>query len=179
MALVVFLRGVNVGGHKRFRPSLLARELKQYDVVNIGAAGTFVVRRPGSRTRFRAALLRSLPFATEVVVCDGHDLVRLATDHPFGREPASPEVVRFVTILARPGAAPTALPVVFPKEGPWLVRLIAARDQFVLGLYRRHMKTIGYLDQAGRLFRGPATTRNWNTIMAIVSILQGGAKNAP
>ena len=44
MALVVFLRGVNVGGHKTFRPSLVANELSDFDVVNVGAAGTFVVR---------------------------------------------------------------------------------------------------------------------------------------
>src|SRR5213595_2123968 len=67
MALVVFLRGVNVGGHRTFRPSILARELSDYDVVNVGAAGTFVVRRPGSRAKFRAALLRKLPFETVVV----------------------------------------------------------------------------------------------------------------
>ena len=57
MALVVFLRGVNVGGHKRLRPSILAKELSHYDVVNVGAAGTFVVRKPGSRAKFRAELL--------------------------------------------------------------------------------------------------------------------------
>ena len=44
MALVVFLRGVNVGGHKTFRPAALARELAALDLVNVGAAGTFVVR---------------------------------------------------------------------------------------------------------------------------------------
>lgn len=49
MALVVFLRGVNVGGHRTFRPRDLARKLRDYDVVNVGAAGTFVVRQPGSR----------------------------------------------------------------------------------------------------------------------------------
>ncbi len=53
MAVVVFLRGVNVGGHRTFRPSLLAKELHDYDVVNVGAAGTFVVRKPG---RSQAAL---------------------------------------------------------------------------------------------------------------------------
>ncbi len=47
MALIVFLRGVNVGGHRTFRPSMLARELSDYDVVNVGAAGTFIVRKPG------------------------------------------------------------------------------------------------------------------------------------
>jgi hypothetical protein len=45
MALVVFLRGVNVGGFRTFRPSILARELSDYDAVNVGAAGAFVVRR--------------------------------------------------------------------------------------------------------------------------------------
>ena len=56
MALIVFLRGVNVGGHRTFRPSILARELSDYDVVNVGAAGTFVVRKP-SGAKFRSALL--------------------------------------------------------------------------------------------------------------------------
>jgi hypothetical protein len=74
MALVVFLRGVNVGGHRTFRPSILARELSGYDVVNVGAAGTFVVRKPGSsRAKFRTALLRKLPFEAEIVLCEGRD----------------------------------------------------------------------------------------------------------
>jgi len=38
MALVVFLRGINVGGHRTFRPSLLAKELAKFDIVNIGRA---------------------------------------------------------------------------------------------------------------------------------------------
>jgi uncharacterized protein (DUF1697 family) len=58
MALVVFLRGINVGGHRTLRPSTLAAELSRYDVENVGAAGTFVVRKPGARAAFRAALLR-------------------------------------------------------------------------------------------------------------------------
>src|SRR2546421_10434339 len=103
VALVVFLRGVNVGGHRTFRPSILARELSDYDVVNVGAAGTFVVRKPGSRAKFRAALLRKLPFEAEVVLCDGRDLIRRETENPFGPEPSRPDVVRFVSILSRAG----------------------------------------------------------------------------
>ena len=30
MALVIFLRGVNVGGHKAFQPSALAREMASF-----------------------------------------------------------------------------------------------------------------------------------------------------
>jgi hypothetical protein len=43
MALIVFFRGINVGGHRAFRPSVLAKELGLYDAVNVGAAGTLVV----------------------------------------------------------------------------------------------------------------------------------------
>jgi uncharacterized protein (DUF1697 family) len=187
MALVVFLRGVNVGGHRTFRPSILARELSEFDVVNVGAAGTFVVRNPGSRAKFRAALVRKLPFEAHIVLCDGRDLMRLETENPFGSQPSSsgqlspgpsssglssPDVVRFVSILSKAGGVGASLPVAFPSEGEWLVRVIACEGQFVFGQYRRHMKTIGYLGQIDRLYGVPATTRNWNTIVAILRILK-------
>jgi len=172
MALVVFLRGVNVGGHRTFRPSVLAEKLRQYDVINVGAAGTFIVRKPGSRTRFCAELRRKLPFEATVVVCDGRDLIRLETENPFGTESSGSEVVRFVSILSRAGGLRATLPVAFPAEGDWLVRVITSKGQFVFGMYRRHMKTIGYLGQIDKLFGVPATTRNWNTILAIVRLLK-------
>jgi uncharacterized protein (DUF1697 family) len=176
MALVVFLRGVNVGGHRTFRPSVLARELSNYDVVNVGAAGTFVVRKSGSRAKFRSALLARLPFEAEVILCDGRDLLRLETEHPFGPNPSPPDVVRFVSILSKAGAVRASLPVSLPSEGPWLVRVIACQGQFVLGMYRRHMKTIGYLGQIDKLYGAPATTRNWNTISAILRILKAARR---
>jgi uncharacterized protein (DUF1697 family) len=176
MPLVVFLRGVNVGGHRTFRPSILARELSEFDVVNIGAAGTFIVRKPQSRAKFRAALLPKLPFKADVMLCDGRDLLRLETHHPFGPQPSPPDIVRFVSILPKKGAVRSTLPVSFPEDGQWLVRVIACEGQFVFGMYRRHMKTIGYLGQIDKLYGAPATTRNWNTIAAILRILQGDRK---
>src|SRR5215207_10239209 len=122
MALIVFLRGVNVGGHKTFRPSLLAKELSDYDVVNVGAAGTFVVRKPGSRAKFRAALLQKLPFETEIMLCDGRDLIRLEAENPFATEPSRPDIVRFVSVLSKAGGVQPSLPIRFPPDGEWLVR---------------------------------------------------------
>ncbi len=151
---------------------MLARELSAYDVVNVGAAGTFVVRKPSTRGAFRAALLRKLPFEAVVVLCDGRDLLRLEANNPFGTEPSSPDVVRFVTILAKAGGVRVSLPVKFPADGEWLVRVLASEGQFVFGMYRRHMKTISYLGQVDKLYGVPATTRNWNTIMAILRVLK-------
>jgi uncharacterized protein (DUF1697 family) len=173
MALVVFLRGVNVGGHRSFRPSALAQSLSAYDVVNIGAAGTFVVRKPGARSRFVAALRAELPFETQVMICDGRDIARLETDHPFGRAPSKADVVRFVSVFSRTAPQQAPIPLALPDGDQWLVRLIAANGQFVFGEYRRHMKTIGYLGRIDKLFGAAATTRNWNTIQSIVRVLEG------
>jgi uncharacterized protein (DUF1697 family) len=174
MALVVFLRGVNVGGHRTFRPSILAQELCDYDVVNIGAAGTFVVWKPGSLTKFRAELLRKLNFDADIALCEGRDLIALTNDTPFGTKPPSTDVVRFLSILTKTNGLRPSLPVSFPPTGAWLVRLVAYKDQFVFGEYRRHMKTIGYLGQIDNLFGAKVTTRNWNTIKAIIRILEKG-----
>jgi len=176
MALIVFIRGVNVGGHRTFRPSILARELSHYDVVNVGAAGTFVVRKPGSRAKFRAELLRRLPFEAEVVLCDARDLIRLEIDNPFGTEPARPDIVRFVSILSKAGRLRASIPITLPPGREWLLRVIASKNRFVFGMHRRHMKTISYLGQIDKLFGVRATTRNWNTIIAIVRILKDEGK---
>jgi len=178
MALVVFLRGINVGGHRRFRPSILAQELSGFDAVNVGAAGTLVIRRPGPLAKFRAELVRKLPFQAEVALCDGRELLHLEKENPFGIEPTRPNKVRFVSILSKAGRCTTAIPFALPPDGEWFVRVIASNKRFVCGEYRRHMKTIGYLGQIDKLFGATATTRNWNTILAVVGILKSSVKKA-
>jgi uncharacterized protein (DUF1697 family) len=173
MALIVFLRGINVGGHRTFRPRVLARELGAYDVVNVGAAGTLVVRKPGSRLEFFAELRRRLPFEAKVAYCDGRDLVRLEMENPFGsEEPSGPEVVRFVSILSKAGRGQVSYPIALPEDGDWFVRIIGSKGRLVFGVYRRHMKTIGYLGRIDELFGAPATTRGWNTILSVLRILK-------
>jgi uncharacterized protein (DUF1697 family) len=172
MALVVFLRGINVGTHRTFRPSLLARELSAYKVVNVGAAGTFVVRRPGACAKFLAELRGKLPFEAEVAFCDGSDLVRLEAANPFAAERSSSDVVQFVSVLSKTGREKPSLPITIPQTGEWFVRIIGAQDRLVFGVYRRHMKTIRHLGQIDELFGRPATTRGWNTMLTVLRILK-------
>ncbi len=171
MALVVFLRGVNVGGHRTFRPTRLAEQLKHLDVVNVGAAGTFVVRRPITQTLLRAELIRRLPFDTEIMICEGRAIAGLVSGNPFAGHPVRPGIVRFVSVLSgRPRLAPST-PVRLPPSGTWLLKILARDGRFVFGMYRRHMKVIGYLGTLDRLFGVRVTTRNWNTISAIATVL--------
>lgn len=173
MALVVFLRGINVGGHRRFRPSVLAGELGAYEVVNVGAAGTLVVRKPGSRAKFMAELRRRLAAGAMVAWCEGRDLIGLERDDPFEGVPERAGFVRFVSILTKRGRHKVALPVAIPAGGEWRVRVLGAKGRLVYGVYRRQMKTIGYLGEIDRVFGAKATTRSWSTILAVVRILRG------
>ena len=175
MALVVLLRGLNVGGHRSFRPSRLAEQLQHLDAVNIGAAGTFVIRQPVSRAQLRAEFARRLPFDAEIMICQGREIVRLMSHDFFSGHPVRPDVVRFVSVLSRlPRSAP-GLPMQRPTGGKWLLKVLARDGRFVFGLYRRHMKVIGYLGTLDRLFGVPVTTRNWTTITAIRKVLDNRA----
>src|SRR5262249_5206909 len=131
-----------------------------------------VVRKPGARIKFRAELLKKLPFETLIVLCEGRALLSLETRSPFGPEPSRTGVVRFVSILSRAGRFSGPLPLTFPSGGEWLLRVIGTENRFVFGEYRRHMKTISYLGQIDTLFGVPATTRSWNTILSLLRILK-------
>jgi uncharacterized protein (DUF1697 family) len=216
MASVVFLRAVNVGGANRCQPALIARQLAKFGVVNIGAVGTFVVRKDVSESALRAAIAKKLPFKCEILICPARDIIKLvrqwtdspwrASKDPFSRQrsrreprdvdgkaregsrigrranqPSSPNIVRFVSVLAkRPGIRSDLhqtsqlppLPLSLPSNDDWLLKIIAIQDRFVLGLYRRQMKAISYLGQIEKRLGVPATTRNWNTIEKVAKILR-------
>jgi uncharacterized protein (DUF1697 family) len=172
VALVVLLKGVNVGGHRTFRPSRLATQLQRFDVVNVGAAGTFIVRKTVSRTRLRAAIARRLPFQADIMICDGREILRFVDDNPFGDERLAVDIVRFVSVLAKSRRASARLPLTLPPRGRWSLKVLECRRHFVFGLYRREMKAIGYLGQLEKAFGVSVTTRNWNTMLAIARILR-------
>ncbi len=175
MALVVLLRGVNVGGHRTFRPAALAKELEHLGAVNIGAAGTFVIRGRVGRTELRAELAGRLPFNTEIVICEGRDILRLVSHGAAALPPAPTGIVRFVSVLVRDPVEKPELPLQIPSRGQWLVRILARDGRLVVGEYRRHMKTISYLGTLDRIFGVPVTTRNWNTMTAIAKAFEARA----
>jgi uncharacterized protein (DUF1697 family) len=172
MPLVVLLKGVNVGGYRTFRPSQLAKQLQRFDVVNIGAAGTFVVRKPVSRTILRGEIARRLPFDADVMICNASEILRLASDDPFAAESSGRLVVPFVSVLSKRPRSVGAMPMNFPSDGEWGVKVLGCQDRLVYGLYRREMKAIGYLGQLEKVFGASVTTRSWSTILSIARVLK-------
>lgn len=137
MALVAFLRGINVGGRRTFRPTVLAKQLRPLGAVNIGAAGTLVVRHPVTLAKLRAELERRLPFDAEIMICQGREIIGLTSQDFFAGHPVRPDIVRFVSVLSRRPSSAPQLPMRLPSHGKWLVKVLAVDGRFVVGLYRR------------------------------------------
>lgn len=172
MASVVFLRAVNVGGTNRCQPALIAKHLAKLDIVNIGAVGTFVVRENVSESDLRHAIAKQLPFKCEIMICPARDLIKLAAKDPFLKQPSGPDIIRFVSVTTKRLSASPPVLLSLPSDDDWLLKIIAIQDQFVLGLYRRQMKAISYLGKIEKRLGVPVTTRNWNTIEKVVTVLR-------
>jgi uncharacterized protein (DUF1697 family) len=167
------MRGVNVGGHKAFRPSLLAKELAHLGVINVGAAGTFVVPGNVAPKAIRAEFLERLPFEAELMICRGSDVLDLVASEPF---PSAKDLRRFVSVISRRPGKPPRLPLCQPAGDRWEVKVIAVSGAFALSLWRRLGKS--FVDPNAVVEKGfglSATTRNWNTIVKICEILEAHA----
>ena len=176
MALVVLLRGVNVGGHRTFRPSVMAKTLS-FGAISIGAAGTFVIRKPVARMKLRAEIARRLPFDADVMICEGSEILRLASSDPFAGQPSGSAILQFVGVMAK--RKHLSVPLVMPPAGAWKLKIVGVHGRIVLGVCRREMKAITYLGQLDKIVGVPVTTRSWNTILTIARTLKGGATMAP
>jgi len=174
VAAVVFMRGVNVGGHKPFRPAAFASELSAFEVVNIGAAGTFIVRKKVSQATLRAEFLRRLPVEAEFMICPAPDLVALMSADPFARVDSVRDARRFVSVLAtRPSTTPR-FPLTHPAGKAWQVKLVGLHGRFVLSLWRRMGKAMVYPNEVvEKELAISATTRNWDTLSKIHELLRG------
>lgn len=171
MASVVFLRAVNVGRINRCQPAVIARDLAEFGVVNIGAVGTFVVREPISDSALRTAIATRLPFKCEIMICSAQEVIELAAKDPFAEQPSGPNITRFVSVLATPPRNSLPVPFHLPSEDKWLLKIIARRGRFLLGVYHREMKAISGLGKIEKQLGVPVTTRNWNTFERVLKVL--------
>lgn len=167
MTLVLFMRAVNVGGHQVFRPSLLAKELAHFGVINLGAAGTFVIPGPIAQKTLRAEVQKRLPFPAELMICTAREVVDLVSAEPFPTS-AGPDVRRFVSVLGKRLARRPALPLADADGGRWQVKIVALVGKFALSLYRRlGPRVVDLNGLVEKHFAVGATTRSWNTMLKI------------
>ena len=172
MHWVVLLRGVNVGGANKCKPAVIAKELTTFGLINVGAAGTFVVQEDVEEATLRSAIAQKLPFKCEIMICSARDLLRLQPERLFAQHTTGADITRFVSVAHEPLRNAPTVPLSFPSAGEWLLKLVAIQDRFIVGIYRRHMRAITYLGKFEKQLGVPVTTRNWNTIEKVLEIVR-------
>jgi uncharacterized protein (DUF1697 family) len=173
MAHVVFLRAANVGGNNVFRPSQLVLALKHLDVVNIGAAGTFVVRGKTTSAEIHREITERLPFQTTIVIRPGKEILDLVKSDPFRGVEFSKDLRGWVGALAGKPKAKAAFPIAMPPNGPWGVRFDSVSGAFAFGLWQRLPN--GFHIPANIVEKAigvSSTVRWWETFEKIAKVLR-------
>lgn len=160
---VVFLRGVNALGSRVFSPVTLVSELGDLKAVNIGAAGTFIVRAPSTISVIKARFEEALPTDADVIVRSADEIRALLASGA----PASIGGGRiFVSILASGPTTAPQLPI--EKGDPWMVRV----DRIVGGFAVGEKRPVGgrWLDANAVVEHAlgtRATSRVWETLVRV------------
>jgi len=171
---VVFLRAANVGGKNVFRPAQLTAALAHLDVVNVGAAGTFLVRERASAASIRREILSRLKFELEIAIMPAAEILALARSDPFPGVAFSKDLRGWVAVLCRRPSARPALPLAVPTGNSWSVRFDRIEGSFALGLWQRRPSGFLFPNQVVEKALGvPATTRYWETIERLAKLIEG------
>jgi uncharacterized protein (DUF1697 family) len=170
----VFLRAANVGGKNVFRPAQVAADLAHLDVVNVGAAGTFLVRGTASAASIRREILAQVPFDLEISVRPVREILELVRSRPFAGVTFSKDLRGWVAVLAKPPRTKPALPRSVPEGKAWSVRFDRVEGAFALGLSRRRPGVSVFPNKVVEDSLGVrATTRWWETIERIAKLIEG------
>jgi uncharacterized protein (DUF1697 family) len=171
MAHVVFLRAANVGGKNVFRPAQLASALAHLEVVNIGAAGTFVVRAKASAAAIRREILSRLPFEPAMAVRPASEVLALVNGAPFEGQSFSKDLRGWGAVLCGAPKSKPALPLAKPDGKSWSVRFDRVEGVYALGLSHRRPGVSVFPNQVVEAALGvPATTRWWETFVKVAEI---------
>src|SRR5579859_5117000 len=171
---VVLLRGANVGGKNVFKVAPLMKKLAALDIVNLGAAGTFIVRAKVSPARIRRELEAALPFKPRMSIVTAKEIVELVESEPFKNVKFVPHKLRgWAAVLEGPAKARPKLPIEKRPGALWSVRFERVAGRFALGIWRRPAAG-GFVfpsDVVERAMGVSATTRFWETLVRLAALI--------
>lgn len=174
---VVFLRGINVGGHAVIKMADLKAAFEKMGfggVKTVLASGNVIfAARPSDEKALTAEIETGLAKAFKrnisVLLRSLDHLVQLRWSEPFkGIEPA-PGIRLYVTFLSRGARKPAiSIPYAAPGKGLRILRATATEVFSVVDL-EKGKGTPEAMALLEKEFGSDLTTRNWNTVLKIVS----------
>jgi uncharacterized protein (DUF1697 family) len=142
------------------------------EVVNIGAAGTFIVPVRIAPAKLRARIREALSFTPEIMIFPARAILELIESAPFNPHDLVDGARPCVTIMSSVPAGSPKLPLHAPSRADWEVKVQRVSGCAALSLWRPRGKHILYPNAViEKAFGIQGTTRSWSTIEKIGRIL--------
>lgn len=168
MRYAIFLRGINVGGHKTVVMAQLKKSLGALgctDVVTLLNSGNVVLTSKKSPAVIEKDVVKAVGFELEVLVWTAPELAALVASEPFAK--TAPDSKQYVCFVKRP--VTLKLPVRFEKFG--LEAFAGQKQALFLRSFPVPNPRNGYPTELEREV-GPTTTRTWNTVLKVHAAAQ-------
>jgi uncharacterized protein (DUF1697 family) len=169
---VAFLRGINVGGHKKVSMSELKKVFERQgfqDVKTLLASGNVVFHGEEELTRnISGNLEKALGFATQTTVLPFEVIEAIVKSDPFKAVRVTPQIRLYVTFLKEEPKTGLKIPYASDDES---FRIIGLTDKAIFSVV--DLEKTGTADAMNMLekeFGKSITTRNYNTIVRIAKL---------
>jgi uncharacterized protein (DUF1697 family) len=179
LTYIAFLRGINVGGNTLIRMEALKAAFAGMGlrrVRTVLASGNVVfetdqAERGALNQEIQAMLKAAFGFDIAVILRTGAEISALIAADPFKEVAVTPNTRLHVTFLADAPASRLPLPYLSPDRGYGIVRIFDREVCSFVELSAEH-GTPELMKLIEQVFGRQLTTRTWNTIVRIGSLLE-------
>jgi uncharacterized protein (DUF1697 family) len=172
---VAFLRGINVGGNKKVPMAKLKSVLEEFGFKNVRtllASGNVIFESkkdslPSLTKKISATLEEAFSFTIPVILRDADQIEKIAGSDPFKNIIVTKDTRLYVTFLSEEPKSKLKIPYISPDKS---FQILAIKDKAIFSIV--DLSKAGTVEAMAILekeFGKNITTRNWNTIVKIVS----------
>ncbi len=173
-ATYAFLKGVNIGGHKKVPMPALKRAFEAMGFKNVRTvliSGNVAFEAPGKKPPSGQALSRELEkafgFPVMVILRSAAEIEAMIAADPFRDVPADPAIKPCVTFLPDRDARRPRLRLPAPEKGIRIVR-VTPGEIFSIVCYDEEGRTPALMSYVEKVFGTDGTTRTWGTVLKLM-----------
>jgi len=174
---VAFLRGINVGGHKKIPMTMLRDAFLRLGFTSVKtllASGNviFDYEKQDTKTLSRTietALEKAFGFPVDVIVRSRAQLKKIERSEPFMDIPVTDQTRLYITFLGGKLKPTTPGPYISPDGSFQIIKATNTEIFSILDLAKA--QTPEAMNILEKQFGKKITTRNWNTIVKIIDSL--------
>lgn len=174
---IVFLKGVNIGGHNRVKMDILKKALAEHQFEHVRTyinSGNIILQSTQGKEKVREQVVQIIKtnfgIHVNMVIKTADELMDMAQKSPFSVETENDHARRAVVMLSEK-VEPVRIQI-FKDEGKVSENYYLVDDLLFVYYKNGFAKTRFTTDYIERKLRVITTARNWNTILKLTGMIR-------